>query len=389
MVVTKVKAKKAKSAAPGQYLGYGLQDVRLCHHLLTMPTDCVVSLELIDDTAIHYQSGQVVLEQVKSALSSNPISDSSVELWKCFANWARLCVECVVDPNTTQFRLYACPPKEGDLVRRLHAASTNGQAEALLTEISNEITLKKELKGCGPMILSFLTAGPDLCKRIILNFQLSMEADPLQPIREKLRYSVFENSLDDFCAHAIGMAKNSISELIRAKEMPIINAGDFQKRLQAFTRKHGALGLLVPTAEQPTETEIEEMLAAAPLFVQQLLRVNMGQEHIVRAVSDYLRSDADRILWAAEGRIVEESLEELHDTLEAYFQITRDEIEDLHSAHNAEARGRQLYRRCVSHSAPLEGRPVPGYFIPGTYNLLADKVRVGWHPQYSNFFRGE
>lgn len=378
-----------KSAAPGQYLGYGLQDVRLCHHLLKVPAGCSVSLELVDDTAIHQPDGTVLLEQSKSGLSSNPVSDSSVELWKTFANWGRLSVEGSIDPALTQFRLYTCPPKEGALAQLLHEASTNSETTAVLAKIAKKVTEANKLKGCNPLILDFLGAGPDVCKQIILNFQLLMGADPLEPIREMLRYSVLEESLDDFCAHAIGAAKNQIAALIREGKTPAIDAADFRKRLQAFTRKHGVLGLLIPTTGQPTVVQIEAMLAAAPVFVQQLLKVNMKQEHVVRAVSDYLRSDADRVLWAADGRIVEESLDELHDGLESHFQITRDEIDDLHSTLDAETRGRQLYRRCVGHQAPLEGRSVPSYFIPGTYNLLADKVRVGWHPQYSEFFPGE
>jgi hypothetical protein len=379
----------SKSSAPGQYLGYGLQDVRLCHHLLKATADCLVSLELVDDTAIHQAGGKLLLEQAKSALSGNPVSDSSIELWKCFANWARLCAEGTIDPAATQFRLYACPPKEGPLALLLNAASSDAEAVTLLTKITKKVTPANKLKGCNPLITDFLSAGTDVCKRIIINFELVMEADPLEPIREVLRFSVLEASLDDFCAHAIGSAKNQIATLIRTGETPVIEAGEFRKRLQAFIRKHGALGILAPTTENPTDVQVETTLAAAPVFVQQLLKVNMKQEHVVRAVSDFLRSDADRTLWAAEGRIVEESLDELNDGLEAHFQITRDEIEDLHSAQQAELRGRQLYRRCVTHQAPLEGRSVPGYFIPGTFNMLADKCRVGWHPQFSDFFSGE
>jgi hypothetical protein len=258
----------------------------------------------------------------------------------------------------------------------------------LLTKIEKKVTPANKLRGCNPLIVDFVDAGPDICKRIILNFQLVMEADPLEQIREVLRFSVLDASLNDFCAHAIGAAKNQIAALIRAGETPAIEAAEFRKKLQAFIRKHGALGILAPTTQQPTTVHVERTLASAPVFVQQLLKVNMKQEHVVRAVSDFLRSEADRTLWAADGRIVEESLGDLHDSLEAHFQITRDEIEDIYATHDAETRGRQLYRRCVTHQAPLEGRSVPGYFIPGTYNMLADKVRVGWHPQFSDFFPG-
>src|SRR5260370_14509622 len=91
MMETAVIKASSKSAAPGQYLGYGLQDVRLCHHLLKSPAGCSVSLEFSDDTAIHQPDGTTLLEQAKSALSGNPVSAASLDPSKRFANWRRLC----------------------------------------------------------------------------------------------------------------------------------------------------------------------------------------------------------------------------------------------------------------------------------------------------------
>ncbi len=379
---------KTKSSAPGQYLGYGLQDVRLCRHLLKAAAGSKVSLEFVEDTAIHRPDGSLWLEQSKSALTGNPLSDNSVELWKSFANWSSLCVEAEIDPSATAFRLYVCPLKEGTLATLLHEASTEAEAKAVLVTIAKKITPSNKLKGCNPKINDFLAAGEAICVQIIRNFRLISVEDPVESIREILRFSVLEEALDDFCAHAIGMAKNRIASLLRDGEKPVLDAEEFRRDVRDFIRRHGALGLLVPTTGSPTPAEVDAVLATTPMFVQQLLKVQMPTEDVVRAVSDYLRSDADRTLWAADGRIVAESLDALHDTLEAHFRITRGEIEDLLTDKDEETRGRTVYRRCVSHQAPLDGRNVPGYFIPGTFNMLADNVRVGWHPHYADYFPG-
>jgi hypothetical protein len=110
--------KPAKSSAAGQYLGYSLQQVRLCHHLLRVPDGDHVSLEYLDDVAIHRADGSFVLEQSKSALASNPAADRAQVLWKAFANWADLCVAKTISVATSEFRLYITPTKVGDLVQR-------------------------------------------------------------------------------------------------------------------------------------------------------------------------------------------------------------------------------------------------------------------------------
>ena len=44
-------------------------------------------LEFLDDVAVHNPDCTVILEQTKSALRQNPLSDWAVDLWKALANW--------------------------------------------------------------------------------------------------------------------------------------------------------------------------------------------------------------------------------------------------------------------------------------------------------------
>ncbi|NGQ93333.1 hypothetical protein G5V65_20815 [Rhodobacter sp. HX-7-19] len=79
-----VEIKPTKHSAPGQYLGFALQPVRAFYYLLTAPKGAKVALELQDDVSVHYADGSVCLEQTKSALKQNPISDWDEDLWKAF-----------------------------------------------------------------------------------------------------------------------------------------------------------------------------------------------------------------------------------------------------------------------------------------------------------------
>jgi hypothetical protein len=58
------------------------------------------------------------------------------------------------------------------------------------------------------------------------------------------------------------------------------------------------------------------------------------------------------------------------------------EIADLYAEKDAALRGRLVYRRCAQLQAPLDGRAVPGHFVHGCFNSLADEMRLGWHPNY-------
>ena len=65
----------AKHTAAGQYLGFALQPVRLCLHLLTCDAGSTVSLEHLDDVAIHTANARSLLSRrrVRSRKTPYPI----------------------------------------------------------------------------------------------------------------------------------------------------------------------------------------------------------------------------------------------------------------------------------------------------------------------------
>ena len=384
--MTVAQIEKPKTSVPGQYLGYALQPVRLCFHLFDAPLDALVSMEHIDDVAVHYADGTHWLEQTKSALSSNAASDHSVELWKAMANWADLCVAGTVSSSSSRFRYYVTPTAGGTIVDQLHNAKDQVTVDQLLKKISSAKFMGKPGSGSHSHIVRFLAAGREICGAIIVAFEFVVELDPLEAIRGKLRALLPPEILDDFVKAAIGAAKSTVDQLIREKSPPILSPADFRTRFRAFVMKHNLAGLLEPTTGVPSSDDIAQIINGAPMFVRQLAAVDATQTLIVTAVSDWLRTTADKITWAAAGLIVEGSLDEFDMSLERHHALVADEIADTHPGDSPQVRGRTVYRRCTALQMPLEGRVVPLHFIPGAFNCLADVPRLGWHPDHKTLF---
>lgn len=381
--------KPSKATAAGQYLGYSLQQIRLTHHLFRTPDGDTVSLEYVDDIAVHRSDGTLLLEQSKSALTGNPTADRAVDLWKTFANWADLCVEGVVDPEKTDFRLYVTPVKIGKLVTLAHAAVTAETIGQILVKIKKLVDPTKPEVGCAPQVLRFLGAGDKICSVIIQHFQLVTEVDPVESVREYVRAGVPAEALDDLTSAAIGMARDRIDKLIRDKKPPVQSATKFRRSFQTFVRRSNLTNLLPSKAPEPSQAVIEALVNAAPIFVRQLHAINASDEMLATAVSDYLRTTSEKVLWADEGLIVEESLDDLDAQLVRRHTIVRDEIEDTLGNVDEAGRGRAVYRKCAETALPLDGQTVPLYFVPGAYNCLADLRRLGWHPNYQTLFPTE
>jgi hypothetical protein len=372
-----------KHSAAGQYLGYALQPVRLCFYLLSVPEGTSVSLEHLDDVAIHYAGSDLLLEQSKSALKGNPVSDWAEDLWKTLANWTSFIAAGEIDPVTTKFRLYVTPVKTGAFVQSLSDAKSDEAVETLMKALATSLGKLKAAPACDADVKAFQAADPVKRAALIKNFELiSTGVDPVDAIRAIYKPTVSPLVLDLVCERAIGAAKEAADRLIRAGKTAIIDAAAFQAEQRAFIQKNNLPGLLSSFSEVPSDEAVQQLMEDRPAFVRQLELVEAGDEACLRAVSDYLRTLSDVSVWGESGLIFEKNLEDWNDELLGRYEHIAAEVKDVHAAAEAKARGRIVYRRCAQLQPPLDGRVVPGHFVHGSYNSLAHELRLGWHPDF-------
>lgn len=375
--------KPTKHSAPGQYLGFALQPVRAFFHLLTAPKGAKVALELQDDVSVHYADGSVCFEQLKSALKQNPISDWDVDLWKAFDNWRVMFVEGQCEAAKTRFRLYVTPAKRGAFAEALAAAKSKEQIEGVLATIKTKLDKKKAPPASAAQVEALLDAPESLRLQLFGNFELEADADdPLESIRDRLRPAVADSHIDIIVRSGIGQAKQAMDRLIQNGEKAILDAEEFRRDFHAFIRKNNLPGLLTSFTESPDETTVAGVAAARPVFVRQLEIIEATDEERLRAVSDYLRTSADKAEWAERGEIFSGSLDSWDEDLITKHSLVKGDVADLHGDKPVTVQGRLIYRQCAQHIAPLEGRAVPGHFVHGSFNDLADRRILGWHDDY-------
>ena len=380
-----VAVKAVKHAAPGPYLGFALQPVRLCYHLLTCPKGAQVSLEYLDDVAIHHSDGTLTFEQTKSALKQNPLSDWAVDLWKAVANWFDSVSKGEITPEESQFRLYVTPRRKGVWAQALSDATKAADVATLTAEIKAQHAKLKKPPACASFVQRFLDASEDERVAIVTRLKvLSDDDDPVEALRALLKPTVAPEMIDLLCEAAIGMAKERADRLIRDSKPAQIDGDAFKASFVSFVQKNNLPGLLTSFTPTPGQGEVAAILSTRPTFIRQLEIIDATKEDRVRAVSDFLRTSADKSIWAENGLLFEGSLRDWDDDLVRRHGLICGEISDLHAAKGAPIRGRLAYRRCAQPQAPLDGRAVPGHFVHGCFNALADAMRLGWHPDYQS-----
>ncbi|SFQ23817.1 ABC-three component system protein [Variovorax sp. 770b2] len=378
----------AKHSAPGPYLGFALQPVRLCYHLLSCPETASVSIEHLDDVAVHYADGTTLLEQSKSALSHNALADWSKDLWKTVANWVADAQNGTINCKAAYYQIYVTPIKTGKISTRFHEAKNAADVMALTADVTNKLKLRKSLPDCIDHVNVFLNADEAIRRAIVINMRVvSAHDDPIEALRELLKPTTPANVLDQICASAIGIAQEQANKLLREKKQALVSASEFRKQFHAFVQKNNLPGLLTSFAEEPPSAEVQYLFSSRPCFVQQLDLIQTPPDQQMRAVSDYLRTRATKTEWATRGAVYEGSFDEWDQGLLRHYNSIRSEVAEVHSEKPEASRGRITYNQCTRIQQALEGREVPLHFCHGSFNVLADQQLLGWHPRYKDLLR--
>lgn len=385
-----VAKSKIKGTAPGQYLGYALQSVRLFYHLITCDQDAAVGLEYADDVSVHNGSEARLLEQCKSALSQNPVSDWAIDLWKTFSNWVENVQSGAINPTCTNFRLYVTPVKSAKLAQRLSDAKSEDEITSILKGVAQKRLKLKKPPACDQHIQTVLSASPAVLTSIFRNFVLENEiTSPIDQIYGHLDATISPAIAEQACKWGIGHAKELVDAKISNGEEPLISAQEFRRSFRAFIAKYDIARVLRSISDDPGEEMIQVLISTAPKFVKQLELVDANAEIKTRAASDFLRASADRTLWAEEGLVFEDSCAQYDDLLKRRHQNLKGELEISHALLPEKKRGLLLYYKCCGDvPIGLQGREVPSHFMPGCYNAIADRLEIGWHPQYSDLLKG-
>ncbi len=376
---------KKKSSAAGPYLGFGLQTVRYCARLLSEPEDSVVYLEEDDDVSVRNANGSRTLEQCKSGLTQNPVSDWAKDLWKTIHNW--LTEEAPSSDSLASLCLYVTPAYSGELAQMLHEASSDADAAAFLKALETRLTSCKKKPACSKYIQTLLKANADDKVALIKKFCLISQADPLDEIRGHFKKALDPMVIERVLSFALGEAKRQSDKLLRAKQPAAISAGYFQQIVRDFIRhtKLPTLELFAP--EKPDEEAVQSTFASRPTFIRQLELVDASDDTKINAVSDYLHASSSKTKWGSDGTLLPESLDSWNDTLcrrhKAIFEkskITSSHLTDI-------ALGHLVYWQCLEIHVELDSRAVPNYFVSGCFNDLADRQTLGWHPNYKTHLK--
>jgi hypothetical protein len=146
--------------------------------------------------------------------------------------------------------------------------------------------------------------------------------------------------------------------------------------------------LAEPLALDLTEEQIQRELRDR-VYVSQLKVIAASEDDVVSAVSDFLRASISRTAWSEKGDVVEESFQAFEDALTRAWKNQRSRVEVELKGRADVDRGQLLLAHCLAFRTTLQSMEVPGYFVPGSFHVLADALTIGWHPRFKDMLKGD
>lgn len=362
-----------------------------------------VSIECLDDIAFHSGGTPLELLQTKHHVDRvASLSDTSVDLWKTLRVWCEAALADPSLPSRAKLVLVTTgqiPDGSAASMLKPYEFYSDGQrrdpkrAQETLTAIATSAE-NRELKAA---FASFLSLLPQMRASMLS----AVEIIDKQPLLNDLD-QVLEESLRLLASRGKAAAARELLEgwwwprvctALSTRPVQTIPISALETKLDDIRDALKRDALVAdfenadPTAEQAAEYN------AFP-FVRQLEAIGVGGNRIGYAKRDYYRAFAQRSKWTREHVVLDDELERFEATLieewEPRFDAMCSAADRVgHDGDGARQAGQSLYL-WVETEARFPFRSLTARFLSvGSYHILANNMRVGWHRDYAKLLLTE
>lgn len=357
-------------------------------------TGLEISIERFDDVAFEMHGDPIELIQTKHHVRRpGSLSDTSLDLWKTLGIWSEAVAGEPSLPRRMRFLLVttsSAPP--GGVAEMLRPGPDRDEvnAETRLVAIAaearsaaNEIYYKRFLDLSDGVRLALvrsitvLDAAADL---------VTTEAQ----IADTLRMNVPRDKIQVFVERVEGWWWGRVCRALVRPEEATIAIAELESKIDELREAFQRAALPVDMAD--VEPPGEEVVAYdSRAFVRQLRLVGMGERRLDFAKRDFYRAYEQRSRWTREKLLFDGEIATYERRLGEEWEVRYEAMRDRLAACSEESalckEGRGLVQ-WVEQEARFPLRSVVERFLTvGSYHILADRLRVGWHRDYLDLLK--
>lgn len=351
-----------------------------------------VSIERFDDVAFDEAGTTTEQLQLKHHVNAANLSDVSVDLWKTLRIWSE---QVAADPQLPFERLFsiittaAAPP--GSAAELLRAVRPQDDADdvalKLLLTAAAASTNKDSAAGRAAFLALPLASQRNLVAAIRVHDRSPDITNARSEIEDLLIFAAPAGQTANLVDHLEGWWFAQVVLSLSDSMVPPISLLALRQKIDDIASAFRTGDLLI-TPDAMIVSEEELTASDNRIFVKQMRCVDVADEAIELAKRDYYRATAQRSAWAREYVLLDgESARYDANLVERWTRerLARQSETSTESDDDKKRFGRELFHWANRVQLPFRNRHEQ-WLCSGSYQILADGVTIGWHPDHGSMF---
>lgn len=349
-----------------------------------------VRVEALDDVEFSELSGtpREVLQLKHHARSAASLTDMSTDIWKTLRIWcegrssgtigkdviAYLVTTSRISPGTAASYLGRHDRGVADARVRLDNAAQSSANKTNEPGYAAYMALSMETREDLLARVFIIDSAPD-----ILGVQAEMQEVLSWAAPSRKHISALAEALEGWWIRRV------VQSLADPTRPPILGT-EVDAKIRDLGNQFQPGNL--PIDESIIETDLDDDAYASEFFVRQLDLVSLSKTKILQAIKNYFRAYTQRNAWLDDGHLHPGDLriydKRLREEWEHHFETMKEDVGAQAAEEAKREAGRRLFNKIHELEIPIRPRVTELFVTRGSYQLLANKLNVGWHQDFFN-----
>jgi hypothetical protein len=355
-----------------------------------------VRIENLDDIEIEDVNTLHLLQTKLHIKNKANLTDASVDFWKTIRIWSEHIKNGLIDLENTIFNLITTEeiPTSSILYKFKSKITLDSEILEVIKSL-DKISIDSTNKANHKAYLAYQSLSIENKKKLIKRIRIIDNSIGITEINTKIKkeliFSTYPSTIDAFLEILEGWwFQKSIDNL--TSQIDFISSSELQLKIANISDSFQADNLPNHFAVQLeiTDEDVENLKERTFLKQLELIKIKATSKTLRLAISDFRRAFEQRSKWLRLHLLNPDEEEEydikLHDYWKNIFDIMCDEAEDKSIEELIEL-GRGFYVEQFAKICPqikIREKFNEDYLTRGSYQMLADSKKIGWHPNYKN-----
>jgi hypothetical protein len=383
---------RTQYSASASLLGYIYQcRLALLETLKRLKNDpnIAVTIETLDDVVFERDGTPTEVIQVKHHISRKAnLTNASTDLWKTMRIWVDLYKENLTKEGSIFCLMTTELAAQNSAAIHLRIENRDiAEAEKILLQTAQTSTNDTNKEA----YTKFMELTPEdrgfLLKSVYILDNCPLSEDLQQHLEDALWSSCPRNQVKNFLQYLEGWWINEVVNGLKSSQSKPITGAEFDVRLNFLREQFKSDSLPIHPDVEVADPALEPFVEW--MFSKQLNLIDVRSSRRNRAAKYFYMASEQRSRWVREDLLINSELEKYDDTLTEEWSILFDQIQDdiADSANEDKliSSGKKVFA-WVEHDAniPIRKSCTDPFITRGSYQILANQLRVGWHPQFKD-----